>query len=206
VIADVQHASPVWSPVERVATLRPAGEGSALASVKFRALDVLVSGVVLIGLSPLLATIAVVIRIDSRGPALIRERRLGLDLEPFTLHAFRVAALGPTPEPHPTRVGRVLSALGLVHLPALWDVARGRMSLVGPPPVPPVEAALQLPAWYARFAVKPGLTGLAQLHGSCDEDRIRLNLEYVCRRSLRLNMEILAHKALGIVGFRRRNR
>jgi lipopolysaccharide/colanic/teichoic acid biosynthesis glycosyltransferase len=206
VISSVEPVAPLPVRVERVATLRPAGETSALESAEFRALDLLVSGIALIALSPLLVAIAVAIRIETRGPSLTRERRLGLDLEVFTLHNFRTTAVGPMAEPRPTRVGRVLIGSRIACLPALWDVARGRMSLVGPRPARPVEAALQQPEWYARFAVKPGLTGLAQLQGSCDEERIRLDFDYVCRRSLRLNMQILARGALGIVGFRRRNR
>jgi lipopolysaccharide/colanic/teichoic acid biosynthesis glycosyltransferase len=189
-----------------VTTIRPAGERSALATAEFRALDLGVSVVALVALSPLLAAIAVAIRVESGKPVLTRERRLGLDLEPFTLHRFRTAAACPSAEQQHTRVGRLLNRSRAARLPELWDVARGRMSVIGPRPARPVEAAVQPPAWYARFAVKPGLTGPAQLYGSNSEDSLRLELDYVVRRSLSLNFKLLAQAALEVIHPPRRNR
>jgi lipopolysaccharide/colanic/teichoic acid biosynthesis glycosyltransferase len=191
--------------VHRVTTIRPAGEASALATAEFRALDLGVSVAGLVALSPLLAVVALAIRIESGAPVLTRERRLGLDLEPFTLHRFRTAAACPSAEQRLTRVGRLLNRSGAARLPELWDVARGRMSLIGPRPALPVEAAVQPPEWYARFAVKPGLTGPVQLHGSSFEHNVRLDLDYVTRRSLWLNLKFLARATLEAIDLPRRN-
>jgi lipopolysaccharide/colanic/teichoic acid biosynthesis glycosyltransferase len=160
-----------------------------------RALDVVLAVVALIGLAPLLLVIALVIWLDCPGPILFRQRRLGRDLRPFTVHKFRTMKTDADPEPHReyvrnliggarnspggaksqlyklavddriTRVGRVLRRLSLDECPQLWDVVRGHMSLVGPRPVIPYEVE-HYPGWYAeRFAVKPGITGLWQVSG-----------------------------------------
>jgi lipopolysaccharide/colanic/teichoic acid biosynthesis glycosyltransferase len=184
--------------VRRVAFVRPAGESSALMGAAYRALDIALSALVAVPLSPLLAGVAVAIRIESSGPVIVGQRRLGLDFEPFTMHLFRTTRRGPGDEIVETRVGRVLRAAHADGLPQLWDVLWGHMSLVGPRPARPHEvevypAGVLFPHWFLRFAVKPGITGLAQLHapGATFEDEVRLDVDYVCRRSLPLNVEIL---------------
>lgn len=160
-----------------------------------RTLDVLIAGSSLLVLSPLLLALCVLIRLDSPGPALFRQRRLGRDRRPFTMHKLRTMRSDASAEVHQsyvreliegeerthsdgrrqlykltrdervTRVGRVLRRSSLDELPQLLDVLRGDMSLVGPRPVTPYEAELY-PQWYEpRFTVKPGLTGLWQVSG-----------------------------------------
>jgi lipopolysaccharide/colanic/teichoic acid biosynthesis glycosyltransferase len=176
--------------------LEPARRGEPLAAIVLRrALDLTLAVLLLVLLSPLLLVIALMIRIDSSGPAVYRQRRLGRDKRAFVVNKFRTMRPDADPAPHReyvrkliggsseravrgkrelyklavddrvTRVGRVLRRFSLDELPQLWNVLRGEMSLVGPRPVIPYEAD-EYPAWYgARFTVKPGLTGLWQVSG-----------------------------------------
>jgi lipopolysaccharide/colanic/teichoic acid biosynthesis glycosyltransferase len=189
-----------------------------------RALDIALSVLLLLLFLPLFALIAAAIRLDSRGPILFRQRRFGRDMKPFvvtkfrTMHhgvghdAHRTFVLGLIAGDHPerpnggpkfkmvkdervTRVGQLLRRSSLDELPQLWNVLRGDMSLVGPRPPIPYEVEHYPPHWFARFAVKPGLTGLWQVSGRSDlalEEMVRLDVEYVQRRSLWLNLSILA--------------
>jgi lipopolysaccharide/colanic/teichoic acid biosynthesis glycosyltransferase len=188
-----------------------------------RVLDVSVAAVALIVLMPLLVIIAIIIRFESPGSPLFRQRRLGRSLAPFTVHKFRtmrsgvsadihrsfVLALidGEEPAPAPgrpqfkladddrvTRVGRFLRRSSLDELPQLWDVLRGRMSLVGPRPALAYEVEHYPSTWFARFAVKPGMTGLWQVSGRSEltlAQMVHLDIEYAQRRSLWLNLQIL---------------
>ena len=93
-----------------------------------------------------------------------------------------------------TRVGRLLRRSSVDELPQLWDVLVGRMSLVGPRPAISYEVEHYPPHWFDRFAVKPGITGLWQVSGRSEltmEEMIKLDVEYVERRSFWLNVEIL---------------
>jgi lipopolysaccharide/colanic/teichoic acid biosynthesis glycosyltransferase len=166
---------------------------SVPATVAGRLLDVAVAGVALLLLLPVLAVIALAVRLSSPGPVLFRQRRVGRDLRPFTVLKFRTMRAGassavhrdyvrslignkPEPKTHGklyklvvddrvTGVGRFLRSWSLDELPQLWNVLRGEMSLVGPRPVIEYEVQ-EYPAWYLRrFAVKPGLTGLWQVSG-----------------------------------------
>ncbi len=217
-----------------VPALAPAGEAShspvgvpgARArhlDAPLRALDVVLCAVLLVALAPLLALIALAIRIDSPGPVLFRQRRVGRDLEPFTVNKFRTMHDGVGHDTHRafvlgliageqperpdggprfklvgdervTRLGRLLRRSSLDELPQLWNVLRGDMSLIGPRPPIPYEVEHYPAHWFARFAVKPGLTGLWQVSGRSDltlEQMVALDVEYVERRSLRLNLSIL---------------
>ena len=98
-------------------------------------------------------------------------------------------------DPRITRVGRILRRSSLDELPQLWNVLRGDMSLVGPRPAIPYEVDHYPPAWLHRLAVKPGITGLWQVNGRSQvtlEEMVRLDVEYARRRTLWLNIRILA--------------
>jgi len=100
-----------------------------------------------------------------------------------------------------TRVGRLLRRTSLDELPQLWNVLRGQMSLVGPRPVIPYEAEHYPPEWHERFAVRPGVTGLWQVSGRSRltyEQMVDLDRDYVRRRSLWLNVVILARTPLAV--------
>jgi lipopolysaccharide/colanic/teichoic acid biosynthesis glycosyltransferase len=199
-------------------------------SLARRALDVSVAGTILLVLVPVIAIAALAVRLNSPGPVLFRQRRLGRHMRPFTVLKFRtmradadsavhreyVRQLIGTQPQEPgreglyklavddriTRVGRFLRSWSLDEVPQLWNVLRGEMSLVGPRPVIEYEVE-QYPEWYLRrFAVKPGLTGLWQVSGRNEltyEDMVRFDIEYAERRSLWLDVRILARTALVVM-------
>ena len=139
-----------------------------------RLLDLLLAGLGLLLLAPLLAAIALWIKLDSRGPVLFRQERVGRHGRTFLIHKFRTMALGAPArgpqitvgaDPRITAAGRVLRRYKLDELPQLWDVLRGAMSLVGPRPEVPRYVALY-PEEMRRLllSVRPGITDLASLH------------------------------------------
>jgi lipopolysaccharide/colanic/teichoic acid biosynthesis glycosyltransferase len=202
---------------------------SQLSAIGCRALDLVVAAVLLVLLFPLLLLIAIVIRVDSRGWALYRQERLGVRRRPFVVNKFRTMAADAGHDTHReyvsalisgergatengvfklteddriTRVGRFLRRSSLDELPQLWNVLRGDMSLVGPRPPIQYEVDKYPEHWFGRFAVKPGITGLWQVNGRSEltlEEMIALDLEYVRRRSLRLNLEILLRTLPAVV-------
>jgi len=165
------------------------------------AADVAVATVLLLALSPLMCTIAVALLLTSGRPVLFRQRRPGLNGEPFTLGKFRTmrppkAGQDPftTDDVRVTRLGEVLRRTSLDELPELLQVLTGKMSLVGPRPL----VMEYLPRYSARHArrheVKPGITGLAQVSGRRSltfGQRLDLDVEYVETWSLRLDVQIL---------------
>ncbi len=197
-----------------------------------RVLDLLVTGVALVLLAPLMAAIAVLVRCTSRGPALFRQVRLGQHGRPFVMLKFRTmyvdvddrlhreyvgklltepAAVVPGPDglyklvddPRITPVGRWLRTTSLDELPQLINVLRGEMSLVGPRPVLPWEAALFSPRHTTRFQVPPGVTGLWQTSGRnrlTMTQALDLDVEYVARQSLLLDLRILLRTVPVILG------
>jgi len=166
-----------------------------------RAADVAVATVLLLALSPLMCIIAVALLLTSGRPVLFRQRRPGLNGEPFTLRKFRTmrppkAGQDPftTDDVRVTRLGEVLRRTSLDELPELLQVLTGKMSLVGPRPL----VMEYLPRYSARHArrheVKPGITGLAQVSGRRSltfGQRLELDVEYVENWSLRLDAQIL---------------
>ncbi len=191
------------------------GTGRLGAAAK-RTLDVVGAALLLVLLLPLFALVALAIKLDSPGPVFFRQQRVGQGGRPFTLlkfrsmyvnadqrlHAAYVAAriqqglplLKLQADPRITRVGRFLRATSIDELPQLWNVLRGEMSLVGPRPALAYEVALYDPAQRRRLLVKPGITGLAQVHsrgaGTLHE-YISYDLLYVERCSVWLDIQIL---------------
>ena len=191
--------------------------------VSCRLLDLAVALVALVLLAPVLLIIAVIVRVESHGPAIFNQRRVGRHGRPFVVHKFRTMTAGASHDRHRdfvqslisgatpppvdgkpqfklagddriTSVGRFLRSSSLDELPQLWNVLRGDMSLVGPRPPIPYEVDHYPAHWFRRFEVKPGITGLWQVSGRCEltlEQMIELDVEYVERRSLRLNVWIL---------------
>jgi lipopolysaccharide/colanic/teichoic acid biosynthesis glycosyltransferase len=227
--------------------------GGWLIDTSCRALDIVGSAVLLVLLSPLLIAIAVVVRLDSPGPAVFRQQRIGRGRKPFTVNKFRSMSDGaahdrhrefvlglikgesprhdiaagelggqdavsdeipgrddpPRPyykmvaDPRVTRFGRLLRRSSLDELPQLWNVLRGDMSLVGPRPAIPYEVDHYPPEWLDRLAVKPGITGLWQVGGRSQvtlDEMVRLDVEYACRRTLWLNLWILARTVPAVLG------
>jgi lipopolysaccharide/colanic/teichoic acid biosynthesis glycosyltransferase len=162
-------------------------------SILRRTADIVVATTLIVLLAPLLLLVAVAIRLDSRGPALFRQKRVGHGKREFTLFKFRSMRLDADPRGHReyvtsliqgeaanggrenlyklavddriTPVGRQIRRWSLDELPQLFNVVAGDMTLVGPRPAIPYEVS-EYPSWYLqRFSVKPGLTGLWQVSG-----------------------------------------
>jgi lipopolysaccharide/colanic/teichoic acid biosynthesis glycosyltransferase len=136
-----------------------------------RLFDIAVSALALLGLAPLLLALALWIRLDSHGPVFFRQQRVGRHGVPFHIHKFRTMADGAPglpitvgADPRITRAGAWLRRTRLDELPQLWDVLRGRMSLVGPRPEVPRYVAHYPPALRAQvLSVRPGITDPASL-------------------------------------------
>jgi lipopolysaccharide/colanic/teichoic acid biosynthesis glycosyltransferase len=156
---------------------------------------------------PLLAACAAVVKLTSQGPVLYRQQRVGRGGRPFQLYKLRTmhlnaeAATGEVlarpDDPRLTRVGSTLRRYRLDELPQLWNVLNGTMSLVGPRPERPGFVGrylTEVPGYAERFAVAPGLTGLAQINGeylSSARNKLRYDLAYVANWSLWLDLSIL---------------
>jgi exopolysaccharide biosynthesis polyprenyl glycosylphosphotransferase len=181
---------------------------SRLAHASKRALDLLGAAGALLALAPVLAAIAVAIRVDSQGPVLFRQRRSGRGGSEFTLYKFRSMAADAEVLTHAsgsivklradervTRVGRLIRRFSLDEAPQLVNVLRGDMSLVGPRPLVLAEQAALAEAWqYRRADLRPGLTGPWQVRGRSHiafEDMIRLDYQYVAGWSLARDLKIL---------------
>ncbi len=159
-----------------------------------RALDIVISATLLLALWLPMLALALLVRIDSPGKAIYRQTRLGVGGKEFTMHKFRTMYQG---EQRVTRVGRLLRGFA-DELPQLWDVLRGKMSLVGPRPVLPGEP-MPLGEYTAEqrkmFSVRPGITGWAQVNGRRSvpwNERIAMNVWYAENLSLALDLKILA--------------
>ncbi|GIU83794.1 MAG: hypothetical protein KatS3mg008_0569 [Acidimicrobiales bacterium] len=170
-----------------------------------RLLDLLLLIVVSPVAIPMGLLCALAVKLTSRGPVLFRQERVGMGGEVFEVLKFRTMVHSQNPLfPDPDRitpVGRVLRRTSLDELPQLLNVARGEMSIVGPRPTLRYQVERYTPRQKRRLAVKPGITGLAQVSGRNSltwSERIELDLEYVERQSLWLDLKILA-KTLGAV-------
>lgn len=177
-----------------------------------RVFDVVVATLLSVVLSPLFAAIALWIKLDSPGPALIHQRRVGAGGALFPMHKFRSMQWDPktvdaafekrADDPRITRAGRVLRRTSLDELPQLWNVLKGEMSLVGPRPELPVIVDLYEPWQRKRFGVPPGMTGWWQIHGRSDQS-MHLNTEqdlfYVQNYSILLDVQILLRTVSAVI-------
>jgi sugar transferase (PEP-CTERM system associated) len=181
-----------------------------LAAVK-RSLDILLSTTGLICLLPLMAMVALAVRLSSKGPVLYHQQRVGLDGRIFVVHKFRSmredaeAQTGPVwatkdGDPRTTPVGRFLRRTRLDELPQLWNVLIGDMSFVGPRPERPefvAELKRQIPYYGQRHVIRPGITGWAQVrytYGATVEDalqKLQYDLFYIKNLSLPLDLFII---------------
>ena len=186
------------------ATVCPIGHNTDRHRVK-RLFDILVSATILLILLPLGMLVALAVVVDSGRPALFRQVRIGRHCRPFEMLKFRSMRVGADREgsfrteagdARITRVGRLIRRTSLDELPQLVNVLRGDMSLVGPRPDTPQQESDYAPEdWHRRHAVRPGITGMAQAHGRSSVtpgERLRMDLDYVRRSSLWLDLRILA--------------
>ena len=206
----------------------PAAAGWGYEVAK-RGLDVLLATALLVVSSPLLLVVAVLVRVTSPGPVLFRQSRVGRGGAPFQMLKFRTMRDGSADDVHRdyvrrmlsgeaeatdglyklvrdsrvTRLGAVLRRLSIDELPQLLNVVKGEMTLVGPRPALPFEAEL-FPDWAApRYAVAPGMTGLWQVSGRSRLTMLRgleLDVEYVERRSVRVDLLILWRTLPAVLG------
>lgn len=171
-----------------------------------RSIDIILSVLGLIVLSPLMLVTALLIKLSSHGPAVFRQKRLGVGAKVFTIYKFRTMRVNSEHtgygvysddhDPRMTWIGRILRKLSIDELPQLYNILRGDMSLIGPrPPLTyhpwPVEKYTK--EQLRMFEVRPGITGWAQIHGRKDVEwhkRIELNVWYVDHVSFPLDLKI----------------
>ena len=184
-------------------------QGSLRTLIK-RAFDLLASSVLFVATLPLMLLSALVIKLESPGPVIYRQERVGRAGRPFTVLKFRsmrndaerdgIARWASVGDPRVTRVGRLIRKLRIDELPQLFNVVRGEMSFVGPRPERPnfvAQLKEQIPFYDLRHSVKPGLTGWAQVrysYGASVEDartKLQFDLYYVKNHSLFLDVLIL---------------
>ena len=177
-----------------------------------RAFDVTLAATGLIVSSPLLALAIVAVKLESRGGAFYRQRRVGLHGREFDVLKLRTMVDGAehigagmavnTGDDRITRVGRILRRTSLDELPNLVNVLRGEMAIVGPRPTLPSQVAQYTERERGRLAVRPGITGWAQVNGRASlpwSERIELDLWYIEHRSWRLDLKILWRSAQLVV-------
>lgn len=189
-----------------------------------RAMDLSISAIGIFLISPLLVTLALTVRLTSRGPVLFRQKRIGYHGREFTMLKFRSMVANAEDlleglqrheqdagnevlfkmksDPRVTPVGRVMRKFSLDELPQLFNVMGGSMSLVGPRPPLPKEVAQYANHVHRRFLVKPGITGLWQVSGRSTlswEDTVRLDLSYVENWSLLTDVAIIAKTARAVL-------
>lgn len=193
-----------------------------LEAVFKRAMDIVISGLALLLLSPLLIAVAAAVRLTSRGPALFRQRRYGLDGEEIVVYKFRsmrvcedgaVVTQATKGDARVTRVGALLRKTSIDELPQLLNVLQGKMSLVGPRPHAIVHNELYrklINGYMIRHKVRPGITGWAQVNGlrgqtlTVDEmrRRVEFDIDYLRNWSFTLDLKIIAKTALTLFGHR----
>ncbi len=177
-----------------------------------RAADLAIGAVGLVLAFPLLLIAAIAIRLESAGPVLYRQLRVGKDGVVFELFKLRTMRRGADPvgvgtavtadDPRVTSVGRLLRRFSFDELPNLINVLRGEMGIVGPRATLPAQVELYTDRQRRRLELRPGVTGWAQIHGRAGipwEERIELDVWYVEHRSLWLDLRILARTPLALL-------
>jgi lipopolysaccharide/colanic/teichoic acid biosynthesis glycosyltransferase len=191
----------------------PRAAGEPVGGAAKRALDLAIALPLMALTLPVTAAIALAVRRGSAGPVLFRQARVGLHGRPFTVLKFRTMVenaehIGPglsvtAGDPRITRVGRMLRATSLDELPQLWNVVRGDMSIVGPRPTVASQVERYTARQRRRLLARPGVTGLAQVNGRNAipwSRRIEMDLDYVERWSMGLDLRILGRTLLVVLG------
>jgi lipopolysaccharide/colanic/teichoic acid biosynthesis glycosyltransferase len=194
-----------------------------------RLLDIVVALTAVLVLAPVFGAIAVMVKLDSRGPVLFRQERIGRHFRPFRIYKFRTMKSGSAKalpitvgaDPRITRIGHFLRRSKIDELPQLFNVLKGDMSLVGPRPEVPYYVELFRSDYQEILRVRPGLTDLASLKYSDEAallgraenpeeeyirrllpDKIRLAKEYLRRSSFFFDMRLILDTACRFVGYR----
>ena len=169
-----------------------------------RFLDIIFALLLIIILSPLLLITAILIKLESEGPALFLQKRLGVNGKEFTIYKFRSMSLGAEKggvyeaknDPRVTKVGRFIRKVSIDELPQLFNIVKGEMSVIGPRPTltyHPWKLEEYTPEQKKRFNVRPGVTGWAQVNGRKEvkwNDRIKLDVYYVENISFLFDIKI----------------
>ena len=210
--------------------MKPTNTDTRVYSLSKRLLDLVGALIGLVVLAPAGIAIAVAVRLDSPGPILFRQPRVGPYGEEFRMVKFRTMRLGNdesvhrthyeslaksqdeadqsldlVDDPRVTKVGRFLRKHSIDEWPNLWNVVAGEMSLVGPRPLVAYEMDLHDERGRKRLNVKPGVTGLAQVLGRGDigfRERLEYDLDYEDKRSLALDLEILVRTIPAVLRFK----
>ena len=170
-----------------------------------RLFDIVVAAGALVVTSPILGLAILAIRLESPGHPIFSQRRVGKDGTPFDMLKLRTMVVGAEAigsglainegDPRITRVGAILRRFSIDELPNLVNVLRGDMAIIGPRPTIQVQVDQYTDRQRGRLAIKPGLTGWAQINGRASlrwDERIELDLWYIEHRSWRLDLEIIA--------------
>lgn len=178
-----------------------------------RTVDIVLGMLALIVAAPVIAVAMLAIRLESRGHPIYRQRRVGKDGQEFDLLKLRTMVDGAEHvgaglainenDPRVTRVGAFLRRTSLDELPNLLGVVRGELSLIGPRPTIPVQVAQYTERQRGRLAIRPGITGWAQVNGRASlpwSERIELDLYYIEHRSLALDARILWRTVAMVLG------
>ena len=195
---------------------RGQGEGSS------RLFDVIAATLALVVFAPVLALIGILIKLESPGPVFFKQKRVGRDEKPFEVYKFRSMTVAKpeeqratttiddienfqfTPRGQKTVIGRTIRACSLDEMANLLNVLKGEMAIIGPRP-DEIEIVEQYrPEWRRRHDVRPGITGLAQIHGRADltyAETMAYDLEYVDKRSFKNDIRILL-STFGVVARR----
>ena len=172
-----------------------------------RGIDIILSGMAIVILSPLLLFLCIAIKLDTPGPILFKQKRVGIHRSFFQIYKFRTMRIDtpkdvPThmlenPEQYITKVGKFLRKTSLDELPQLFNVLSGDMSLVGPRPERPeiiAEYQKEMPEFVFRTRVKAGVTGFAQIYGKYNTvpyDKLKLDLFYIENYSLWMDLKLI---------------
>ena len=178
-----------------------------------RLFDIAVAGTALLLASPVLLAAIVAIRLESPGHPIYRQRRIGRDGRPFDVMKLRTMVDGAEKmgaglavdegDARITRIGAFLRRTSIDELPNLVNVLRGEMAIIGPRPTVPVQVEQYTDRQRGRLAIRPGITGWAQVNGRATlpwDERIELDLWYIEHRSLRLDLQILTRTVLMVFG------
>jgi lipopolysaccharide/colanic/teichoic acid biosynthesis glycosyltransferase len=215
------------SLAERYARLAREGLEPRSVDVALRALDVVIAGLALTILAPVWALVTATIFVTSGAPVLYHGLRVGREGRVFQMYKFRTlrpdaeTRLGPyygeelsrRTEAEVTRLGRWLRASQLDEIPQLWNVLKGDMSIVGPRPIRPTffeELVREIPQYWQRLVVRPGVTGFAQTRMGREEawaEKLAHDLEYIADRSVGIYLRVVAATGWRVIRqtlFRRR--
>jgi lipopolysaccharide/colanic/teichoic acid biosynthesis glycosyltransferase len=178
-----------------------------------RAFDIVVAGAALVFFAPVLVVAMIAIRLESRGSPIYRQLRVGMDGQEFDVLKLRTMVTGAEHlgagmaidegDTRITRVGGFLRRTSLDEIPNLVNVLNGQMAIIGPRPTIPVQVEQYTERQWGRLAVKPGLTGWAQVNGRAAlpwPERIELDLWYIENRTWRLDLQILLRTARMVLG------